>query len=208
MTSMPAELELVRRCVKGDPAAREAFASSCAPIARRAATLTLLNRRGRAEPADVENLVQQTFFSLFQDGARKLGTYDGRCRLSTWLTVVTTRGALNALIADPVRKLERAVERGLLEVLSRRTGGIDLPPDIAGRAEEGGRIRSILDKLAERDRLLLQIVYQDGGSYAEAARVLGLSPNSIGPLLDRAKSRFRELVSTHAPDLMRAPEAM
>lgn len=196
-----AERALVERCARGEPGARETFAAAYLPVIRKAVRQVL----GAAPPStvDAESVVQQTLLNLLQDGARKLRTFDGRSRLSTWLTVVATRNALNAIEADPGRRLEREKRRGLAETLAWLKERPALPPDQVIREEDRARIRAVLGMLSERDRLLLRIIHEEGGTYSEAARILGVSPNSIGSLLERARSRFLGLASRHAPDLVR-----
>lgn len=195
-----AERALVERCARGEAEAREMFAATYLPVIRKAVRQVL----GAAPPAavDAESVVQQVFLNLLQDGARKLRTFDGRSRLSTWLTVVAVRSALNVIEADPGRRREREKRRGLAELLDRMKGRSSSPPEEAIREEDRARIRAVLAMMPERDRLLLRIVHEEGGTYSEAARILGVSPNSIGPLLERARSRFLGLASRHAPDLV------
>ncbi len=205
MTPVPgdvqAERALVERCVRGEPDAREAFAASYVPVIRKAVRQVL--GPGRAASEDVENVVQQVFLDLLRDGARKLGTFDGRSRLPTWLSVVAVSLKQNAIAADPARRLEREGRHGLAEALARLGGRPELPPDEAAREEERAQVKAVLERMPDRDRLLLKIVHEEGGSYAEAARILGVSPNSIGSLLGRAQSRFLALASMHAPGLVR-----
>jgi len=205
MTPVPGDVQdervLVERCVRGEAGARETFAASYIPVIRKAVRQVL--GPGQSATVDVENVVQQVFLDLLRDGARKLETFDGRSRLTTWLTVVATRNALNTVEADPDRRLEREKRHGLAETLARLGGRHALPPDEAAREEERAQVQAVLGRMSDRDRLLLKIVREEGGSYSEAARILGVSPNSIGSLLERAQSRFIDLASVHAPGLVR-----
>jgi len=204
MNPLPGDVQtdkaLVDRCVKGEAGARETFAASYAPVIRKAVWQVM--GPGPSASTDVENTVQQIFLDLLRDGARKLGTFDGRSRLTTWLTVVATRDTLNAVAADPSRRLDRAMGRGLAQALAHRAGKPPSPLDEMAREEERAHVREVLDRMNARDRLLLTIVREEGASYAEAARILGISPNSIGSLLERAESRFLDLASRIAPGLV------
>ena len=105
------------------------------------------------------------------------------------------------MIADPAHRFEREMDQGLAEILTRRATDPVLPLEAVEHEERRDRVQAILDRLPERDRLLLRIVHLEGGSYAEVARILGVSSNSVGSLLERAKLRFRTLAAGHAPDL-------
>ncbi len=51
-------------------------------------------------------------------------------------------------------------------------------------------LRTALDALPARDRLLLTLRYLEGLDYRAIAKALGLSPDSVGQLLHRAKERL------------------
>lgn len=69
------------------------------------------------------------------------------------------------------------------------------PPD-AGveRAEVVERVRSALDRLPERDRVML-LMREEGFRYAEIARAIDVAPASVGTLIARAVKRFVEVYS-------------
>lgn len=203
MNPPPAEeLDLVKRCVAGDTAAWQTFLKTSAPAVRRAVHTALLRRRGRAQPDDIDNLTQQILLDLLKDGARKLATFQGRSRLATWLGVVAARAVLNAVAEDPEwRSVRDARGQGWVAAL-RRQGEAESPLQRIAREEERRAVQSALRFLPARDQLLLRLVYQEGLSYAEAGRALSVSPNSISPLLERARTRFRAVVSEHHPELL------
>lgn len=59
------------------------------------------------------------------------------------------------------------------------------------RRHEVKQVRSVLDKLAERDRICL-ILRFSGYSYAEVARAIGVEASSVGTILARARAKFRD----------------
>jgi RNA polymerase sigma factor (sigma-70 family) len=71
------------------------------------------------------------------------------------------------------------------------------------REEERRAAGLTLRRLPARDQLLLRMIYEEGLSYAETARAIGVNPHSIAPLLQRARARFRAAAAEHHPDLLR-----
>ena len=57
------------------------------------------------------------------------------------------------------------------------------------QAEVAAHVKAALDRLSERDRNILTL-REEGLSYKEIAGVIGVSPTSMGPLLNRAQKRF------------------
>ncbi len=67
------------------------------------------------------------------------------------------------------------------------------------------RVREAIESLTSADREVLKLVAWDGLSHAEAAQILGCTPNAVALRLHRARSRLRRILSSpdtpgHAPD--------
>jgi RNA polymerase sigma-70 factor (ECF subfamily) len=181
------DAELLPRLLAGEAAAWDLL------VRRHAALLDGMVARvlGGAAAAEREDVVQSVFLKLWEDGRRRLRTFQGGCRLSTWLAAVARREAL-----DRLRRRERH------ERHARASGGDGAPPRpsvpaeaAAQGAEDRARLDAALGRLPARDRLLVRLVVQDGCTYREAARLLQASENSIGPWLGRAQERLRGLLA-------------
>lgn len=137
---------------------------------------------GRANPALVEDLTQETFLRVFKSLAGFAP--DGTARLSTWILTIATRLALNeqrnqrrAIVAtipaaaEPIadaRADETAHRRALAEILEREIG--KLAPD--------HRAVFLLREYHELD-------------YAEIARVLEIQIGTVQSRLSRARAALR-----------------
>jgi RNA polymerase sigma-70 factor (ECF subfamily) len=64
--------------------------------------------------------------------------------------------------------------------------------------ETSALVRAALEKMSHRDRDLL-LLHQDGMSYRQLAEVIGVNPNSVAPLLARARQRFLKQYQ-HTPE--------
>jgi RNA polymerase sigma-70 factor, ECF subfamily len=64
--------------------------------------------------------------------------------------------------------------------------------------ETDDQVRSTLETLSDRDRLLL-LLHHDGLSYKELAEIIGVKPSSIAPLLARARHRFLKSIALLEP---------
>ena len=99
----------------------------------------------------------------------------------------------------PLKAYLVAVARHLsFRVLKKRHPA--LPLEAAGRelawvqadpAVDVQRVHLALGRLRPRERLLLQLVYWRGLTYEETARVAGIEPSSLGPLLTRARESLK-----------------
>ena len=173
------DAELARRCIAGDSAAWGELVRSHLDIVHRAVDRVL-----GGVPADVEDVIQSLFLKLMEADARRLRSFQGRSKLSTWLFAVARREAL-----DFLARKGRPVPAG-----PGPTEPLD-PGTAIDAAQASTQVRSALDRLPPRDSLLLQLVCVDGASYEEAAQLLSAPVNSISPWLHRAKDRLKTLLS-------------
>lgn len=126
-------------------------------------------------------------------------------------------GQGNGTVKNPGAWLRQVVSRLAYDALRRGKRTVDLPPedpqltDAAQTAppdpaqvmvehEQAQLVRSALDRLSPRDRLIL-LLRADGLSYKEVAQAAGCRPGSVGTLLVRAERRFKEQYElvAHAP---------
>ncbi len=127
--------------------------------------------------ADVaEDIAQEAFVRLL---TQDLPENEAR----PWLFAVGTN-----LVRDRARKQER--RHRLLQAVPVLPSPVGPRPDEAvERKERIEIVRSALAQLAPRDQQLL-LMREEGFSYEEMARAIGVAPSSIGTLIARALKRF------------------
>jgi RNA polymerase sigma-70 factor (ECF subfamily) len=177
------EAELVARCARGDRDAWAAFLDRFGGLVAALARRRLARHTGSASAADVDEVVAEVFLALLRRDRHLLRQYDPRFRVSTYLGVICRTAVLRHL-----RSREGA------ESLSRSPGpaapAAEGPAARALGADAAARVRSALGTLEDRDRALLTLRYLDGWDYAAIAGAVGVSPDSVGSLLHRARARL------------------
>ena len=132
------------------------------------------------EPELAADLAQDAFVRLYRRGALPDAP-------EAWLISVAMNLFRNL-------KASRSRRRRLLTV-SRGEGvhsdPARTPDEAADSLEARTRVRSVLDRMTERERHLL-LLRAEGYSYRDIARSLQLNEASVGVLLARAKRTFRE----------------
>lgn len=106
-----------------------------------------------------------------------------------WLYTVATN-----LVRDRARRSTRR-ERIMMSVPVSATETMQ-PDEALERNEKIAEVRQVLARLPERDRTLL-IMREEGFTYAEIAKVVGVAPTSVGTLLARALRRFVAAYETY-----------
>ena len=186
------ETELAAALKSGDPAAFEALVRS------EAGRLLAVTRRILANEEDARDATQEAFISAFK--ARE--QFSGESKVSTWLHRIAVNAALSKLRSSK-RRPEESIEDLLPRFLpnghyARQYAAWTEPVDEAlARKETAELVRETIDKLPESFRMALLLRDIAGFSTAEAAQMLGITPNAVKLRLHRARMALRTLLEPH-----------
>ncbi|MFQ5424397.1 MAG: RNA polymerase sigma factor [Phycisphaerae bacterium] len=165
--------ELVERCREGDRDAQRALYDATVERIYR----VLLRLTGSTD--DAFDLTQDTYVRAFT----RLGRFDGRSSFATWLYRVAVNEGLQFL-------RRRRKRREKLAAMSKPEAGAAEADHAATRLDVG----DALSQLAETDRAMLLLRYQEGLDYRAIAEVVGCAEGTVASRLNRARLRLRELL--------------
>lgn len=126
------------------------------------------------------------YFKVLEGRAR----YGGRATAKTWLF-----GVIRNTAADLRRR--RLLETLLLRRWFVRQGGPTARPpadELLAQERRRARILDALNRLARRQREVLDLVFYQGMTIEEGAEVMGVSVGSARVHYDRGKRRLSELL--------------
>ena len=146
-------------------------------------------RRRIADPAQAEELTQETFLAVLRASLR----YEPRALFRTYLYEVGFR----ILRAHRRKAAFRATFLG--------TAGAYREPVVRNATDSEVLLRQAMAKLERTDREILMLREFEQLSYAEIAKLLGLAVNTVRSRLFRARAALRDLLAAPAPKT-RAPE--
>lgn len=182
--------ELITGCLAGDDAAKAKFVAQYQQLLMRAIANKL--HEANASPplrADVEDIANNVLMRLLEGNCKPLAAVRDATRLEPWLVAV----ARNATV-DYVRKWGGTGRIHEYVVQEDRPAFGPSPETEAMAEEERQACRELVNALAPRDKVLLDLYYLHGASYGEIAGILGISVNAVSVGLHRAKQRLRALV--------------
>jgi RNA polymerase sigma-70 factor (ECF subfamily) len=185
------ELGLVQRCIAGETEGWREIMSKYGALVAHAVRTTFNRVLKQADASLVDDAVQSVWLSLCSDGCRRLRGFQSKSALSTWLTVISTRRALDFIRTE--------MRKGSMRHVHLDDEDRDLVKELrAPEAEEQFSMDDLfvlyesLEKLPEDDRLILKMYYLDGLSYRSIAEVLKVAPNTVSSYILRARDKLKK----------------
>jgi len=181
--------QLIRAARKGD---RQAFT---ALVNRYEETVYRFSFKMCRDPEKAKETLQDTFISVY----RKLKTFDGKSKFSTWLYTIVTNNCLMKLRRRKIQELEDP-----LEVYddppgddgSMRRAPIarweETPADLLLVKELRSALDTAINKLPVDYRVVFVLRDVEGKSTEETARILHLSVEATKSRLRRARAFLRD----------------
>jgi RNA polymerase sigma-70 factor (ECF subfamily) len=178
--------ELVRLYLEGEDSAFEEL------VRRYETTIMNMAYRLLGNRSDASDVCQEVFVLLL----RKLGSFRGEAKFSTWLY----RVSLNAC-HDHARRLRRHVSISespgdeLPEIEQRLADkDVDSPESSLERAEIQNTVQEAITRLPYKFKEVIYLHDINGYNYKEVAEILGISLGTVKSRLNRARTRLaREL---------------
>lgn len=171
------EKTLIEKCISGDRKAWDQFVETYMPAIYAAVVNAIAFYNASDDPNDV---VQEVFLKIVGNKYKILKDFKFKSSLKTYLSVIAAHEVTRCLKNKKTIQLD-------VDLLLKDLGETE-PKD-----ERIILVNKSLGRLLPRDRLALKLFYVKGLSYKELAKALGVSMNAIGPLLDRARQRLKEI---------------
>jgi RNA polymerase sigma-70 factor (ECF subfamily) len=149
-----------------------------------------------ASPEDLEDILATVLLQLVKDDYKKLRAFDaGRgFRLSSWLGLIATRTALDALRRRPPASspLEADDDR-------QHADSAPLPLDALERRRQGEALLGAIRGLAPGEQAFLRLYYEDALDADVIAAQLGISVNTVYSRKNKLRDKLRRLLEPEGP---------
>lgn len=176
------DVETLRRCRRGDPAALGALYDCY----RR--PVYYLARRMVGE-MEAEDVCQETFIAVF----RAVAKFEGKSKLSTWVLAIATRVCLMHLRkrrrVEAMTEPADAFEADPMTLLS--------PSHELLNKEFLEQLASAMDRLPENQRMAVTLRSFEEMSYEEIARAMNCRLEQVRATLFRARCRLLKFLEGH-----------
>jgi RNA polymerase sigma-70 factor (ECF subfamily) len=147
---------------------------------------------------------EETFQDTFINVYRKLGSFDGRSRFSTWLYAIVTNSCLMRHRRRKIRDIEDSLEA--LETPETSEDGTfaheiarweETPADLVLDKELRAQIEKAIAKLPPDYRIVFTLRDMEGSSTEETARIVGISAEAVKSRLRRARAFLRDQLTPY-----------
>lgn len=143
------------------------------------------------DPEKAREILQDTFISVY----RKLGSFDGKSKFSTWLYTIVANNCLMRQrrrkiqeLEDPLELYDDPPERGRAPIAHRE----ETPADILLSKELRAALETAVRRLPVEYRAVFVLRDVEGKTTEETARMLKLSIEATKSRLRRARAFLRD----------------
>jgi RNA polymerase sigma-70 factor (ECF subfamily) len=173
---------LLDRCIARKPRAWEDFVDRFMGLVLHVIDHTARSRGMLVSPEDREDLCAQVFLEMIKDEFAVLRHFRRQSSLATYLTVIARRVVVHALVT----------KRGRVEAAQAQAQAA-VAPDAGDRDALADRdeIERLLHELDAAEADVVRMYHLEGKTYQEIGTAVGISENSVGPLLSRAREKMR-----------------
>jgi RNA polymerase sigma-70 factor (ECF subfamily) len=159
-------------------------------------------------PADAEDLVQETFLRAY----RGFGSFEEGTNLKAWLYRILTNTYINQYRAKKRRPEESELEEAEDFYLFRRLGGLEAAD--ANRTPETeflerlpeDEVKEALEALPDQFRMAVILADIEGFSYKEIAEIMDVPVGTVMSRLHRGRRRLQKLLWNFAEARGLTPE--
>ena len=179
------DCDLLQRCLAREPRSWENLVDRFLGLVLHVVNHTAQSRSIGLTAQDREDLVADVFLAIVRDDFAVLRHFRGKSSLATYLTVVARRVAVRELM----KRNTVAMLRPPADEIPNETG-------FEQRISDREEVERLLAGLNQPEANVVRMYHLEGKSYSEISVHTGMSENSVGPTLSRARSRMRNRASS------------
>lgn len=194
MSLSEVDRQLLQRCLDEAPRAWEDFVDRFLGLVTHVANHVALTRGESIDAATRDDLVADVFLVLVADHFAVLRRFRRNCSLATYLTVIARRVIVRRLI---MMRRGNAANLGAASPSAHSTAAQSTAAQPTARIENQEEVKKLLYRLDPQEANVVRMYHLEGKSYEEIGQVVGMSANSIGPMLSRARDKMRN--GSHRP---------
>ena len=204
MSLSDVDRQLLQRCLDREPRAWQDFVDRFVGLVVHVVNRTAMGRGLSMDEATRDDMVAEVFLVYVRHDFAVLRRFRRQCSLATYLTIVARRVVVRRLTANSAvpgnhtsaSSAGSSLGSGNLangNTVNGATNGHAIPTQVNGelqRIENAEEVEHLMLRLDPREASVVRMYHLEGKSYQEISQAVGLSENTIGPLLHRARAKM------------------
>jgi RNA polymerase sigma-70 factor, ECF subfamily len=188
---------LLDRCLQAKPRAWEDFVDRFMGL-----IVHVVNHNAQCQGMQLsaherDDLCASVFLAIVDNDLAVLRNFRRRCSLATYLTVVARRTVIHELFAH--KSISKQSESTNLESEDVYALSTNYPyQSVEQQVDDKEEINRLLTTLKGIEAEVVRMYHLEGKTYQEIGMKIGMSENSIGPILSRARDKLRRAGANHA----------
>lgn len=187
----PEDTALVRRCIAGERAAWGELLAEHEAVIHFTVRSVLTSHLGSPSAELVEDVQADVVLALVTNECAKLRSWSGRCKLRSWLKVVTHHLTIDRLRRSDRRTVSLDDTRGSLRESLQDTGPD--PERLNLERSNVERVFALAQVLPAEDREFLRLFVGEGLDFAEIATKLGSTMGAVYARKNRVRKKLTQL---------------
>ena len=188
------EIKLINGCIEQDNQAWDTFVERYSRLISNAIVKTLRKYSYSTENQIVEDLFHTVFLSLIENNCRKFRKFKWKCKLSSWLHLITVRVTIDFLRKQTVHLSLNGETKEEMTIRETVSNGNPLPDKLIDMNEEKIIFEQIKKKLTPRERLFIELYYCRELSADECADALNTNKNNVYQMKNKIRDKLKEIV--------------
>lgn len=174
--------QLLEHCLAGSPRAWKNFVDRFLGLVVHVAHHAAQHRSIQLHDDVRDDLVSEVFEVIVADKYATLRRFQRNCSLATYLSVIARRVIVRRLFALQNAPSQTA---GQLDRLTQHDHDLT-------RLDDAEEVNQLMLRLDPQEAQVVRMYHLEGMSYEQIGRAIGLSENSVGPVLTRARTKMRQ----------------
>ena len=183
MTLSDIDRKLVKRCLEGAPGAWQDFVDRFLGLMVHVVDHTARTRGLELDAALRDDLVADIFLALLSNDRAALRRFRNDSSLATYLTVIGRRVVVRRMLQ---RTMATGGDNGQWSSQHQEES------DPIERIDDQDEILHLMEQLDATEAAVVRQYHLEGLSYQQISERNGISENSVGPMLSRARKKMRE----------------
>ena len=177
MSLSEVDRQLLQRCLDRAPRAWQDFIDRFLGLVVHVANHTANARSVSLDTSTRDDLIAEVFLVLVTDDFAVLRRFRRNCSLATYLTVIARRVVVRRMMQKHREQVTSQIDDAVVE-----------PPQ---RIDNHDEVQQLMLRLDPQEAHVVRMFHLEGKSYREISQMIGVSENSIGPVLTRARDKMR-----------------